>query len=543
MRGNISITTVKNIELFYQMQLTLLKVIIESKSYENRERSGIIAMYTFEQFQLYYTFHEKNFFFISFQHSFLMFFCTPSVVGNAGKNSSENIGFTVHSPNGELIASRFDRRDHMAAMSPSQLYSHPSISFGLNASTQNIQNLFEQLISLRPMDKNGSMSGNCDYQTTQMETFLSKTFEFKNIDGKDIVQGVKSFRLGKPVNSIDPSTIVYFPSKTSNSFAMSVQEILEWQQSYRVYTVKNAKGMSEEFLKRALQGRSAYGDEAFLMKFVIRISQCPILMEFDAHVISRQLGEQWPHRIKLVSVTGIDFAGRIHDLNDIRNYVTNWSDVYEIDPKSNIPFVYNGRDFRRRHNAPRGELDKKRVLTDLMRMAKLRLRACDSEKVKIVVETGIGLGVFAGRDIGIDETVRELSATAIRKVLEEDGSSYQHIRGIVFALPVFGDAPRQSRRQDAYHAFVDEFSKDKYQGAIPVLVADQDMHRLTVAIARHGFTVSELNPADSHGVFGEYWQNRGPAVEEKLALTTVGLLVQHHLINTQVLESKNYYLI
>jgi hypothetical protein len=66
---------------------------------------------------------------------------------------------------------------------------------------------------------------------------------------------------------------------------------------------------------------------------------------------------------------------------------------------------------------------------------------------------------------------------------------------------------------------------------------------LTVAIARLLFTVSELNPADSHGVFGQYWQNRGPAVEEKLALTTIGLLVQHHLINPQVLDAKNYYLV
>ncbi|CAF4770122.1 unnamed protein product [Rotaria sp. Silwood2] len=68
------------------------------------------------------------------------------------------------------------------------------------------------------------------------------------------------------------------------------------------------------------------------------------------------------------------------------------------------------------------------------------------------------------------------------------------------------------------------------------------MHRLTVAIARKDFIVSELNPADSHGVFGEYWQNRGPAVEEKLALTTVGLLVQHHIINSYVLKPENYRL-
>jgi len=32
-------------------------------------------------------------------------------------------------------------------------------------------------------------------------------------------------------------------------------------------------------------------------------------------------------------------------------------------------------------------------------------------------------------------------------------------------------------------------------------------------------------------------------VEEKLALTTVGLLVQHHLINPHVLDPNHYHLI
>ncbi|CAF5162895.1 unnamed protein product, partial [Rotaria sp. Silwood1] len=72
-----------------------------------------------------------------------------------------------------------------------------------------------------------------------------------------------------------------------------------------------------------------------------------------------------------------------------------------------------------------------------MRMARLRLRACDYEEVQVVVETGIGLGVFAGKAIGIDETVRALSARSIRKVLEEDGPTYRNIRAIVFALPIF----------------------------------------------------------------------------------------------------------
>ncbi|CAF3503841.1 unnamed protein product [Rotaria sp. Silwood1] len=394
------------------------------------------------------------------------------------------------------------------------------------------------------MDKNGSMSGDCDFETTQMEKFLSQAFNFQNIPEQYIVQGVKSFQIGKSPRSMDPKKVILFPSKkATTSFAMTVQEILDWQHSYRVYADKTVEGMNEDFLRRALQGQSKYGKEAFHMKFVVRISQCPILMEFDARIISRVLQEDWPHRIKLVSVTGIDFAGRIHDVNDIRTYVTNWKDVYEVHLHLDLPLVYYGRDFCRNVNGSLGKLDIDLVLKDLMRMARLRLRACDNEEVQIVVKTDIGLGVFAGATIGIDETVRALSARAIRKVLEEDGPTYRNIRAVVFALPIFDVDYRNGKRQDTYQAFADEFNESNYQGPIPVLIADQDMHRLTVAIARMDFNVSELNPADSHGVFGEYWQNRGPAVEEKLALTTVGLLVQHHLINKNVLDPSNYHFI
>ncbi|CAF3550286.1 unnamed protein product [Rotaria sp. Silwood1] len=414
--------------------------------------------------------------------------------------------------------------------------------FGLNHSTDSkISQLFKHLISLPPMDKYGSMSGRCDVETTQMETFLSRTFGFQNIHGQYIVHGVKAFHLHRSPYSMNPRSLIHFPSETApKSFAMILQEILDWQHSYRVYADKNIRGMDKEFLRRALQGRSKYGKEAFRMKFVVRISTCPILMEFDARIIPRVTQEDWPHRIKLVSVTGIDFAGRIHDVDDICTYVKNWRDVYEIDPNSNLLRVYNGRDFHRKANGPRGKLDKDRLRNDLIRMARLRLRACDYEGIQVVVETGIGLGIFAGTTIGIDERVRSLSASAIRQVLEEDGQTYRNIRAVVFALPIFDVKRPNGKRQDTYQAFVDEFTLSNYKGPIPVLIADQDMHRLTVAIARMGFNVSELNPADSHGVFGEYWQNRGPAVEEKLALTTMGLLVQHHLINPDVLDPSHY---
>jgi len=420
------------------------------------------------------------------------------------------------------------------------------VIFGLHSANKGIPELFNYLSSLAPMDKYGSMSGDCDRETTEMENFLKETFGFKNIRDEDIVDGVRSFRLERRIQEISPQAIISFPSKNSSpncSFSMTAEEIQKWQKSYRVYADKNQHGMSVAFLKHALQGRSASGPQAFLMKFVVRVSTCPILMEFDGRKIPRSPNEQWSHCIKLVSVTGIDFAGRIHDVDDIRTYVTNWADVYEIDSKSRLPRVYNGRDFRRQINSPQGKLNNDKLFEDLKRMARLRLRACDHEKVEIVVETGIGLGVFAGKYIGIDDTVRLFSALAVQEVLKNDGSTYQHIKAVVFALPIFESDLRNGQRNDTFYAFERVFRKEGYQGPIPVLIIDQDMHRLTVAIARQGLRVSELNPADSHGVFGEYWQNRGPAVEEKLALTTLGLLVQHHLINPYVLREENYRLI
>ncbi|CAF3723465.1 unnamed protein product [Rotaria socialis] len=143
------------------------------------------------------------------------------------------------------------------------------------------------------------------------------------------------------------------------------------------------------------------------------------MMEFDGCTIARTLQDKWSQRIKLVLVTDTNCAGRIHDLNDIRTDNTNWQDVNEIDSKSGLPQLHRGRDFH------------------LMRMARLRLEACDREGVQFAVETGIGLGVFAGRAAGIAQEVRETSTKAIRKILEKYESNYQNIQTFVFALPIF----------------------------------------------------------------------------------------------------------
>ena len=423
---------------------------------------------------------------------------------------------------------------------PAQL--PPSEVFGIEDRTDGkIKTLLNKLRQLDPMNKT-AMSGRCDQETTQMEDFLQKAFGFENIDGEWIVDGVKSFEISRPPGSQDTEKTIYFPDDNPPSFAMTIEEILRWQESYNVYTPREKSDITPEFLEQALRGLSKAGDEAFRMKFVVRISTCPILMEFDAQIIPREVKEDWPRRIKLVSVTGVDFACRKHDVGDVTKYIKNWEKIFQLDSKTKLPKAPGGRDFVLNDRPPKTELDERALVFDSLIMAKTRLKACDAEGVEIVIETGIGLGIFSGRLLGIDEDVRKVSAYAIRKVLEEDGPKFKNIKAIVFALPIFasqrdGDGSERS----VYKAFIKEFSTTNYRGSIPVLVIDQDMHRLTVAAAKDGFRVSELNPADSHGVFGEYWQNRGPAVEEKLALTTLGLLVQHHLINPNVLNRRRYY--
>jgi hypothetical protein len=111
---------------------------------------------------------------------------------------------------------------------------------------------------------------------------------------------------------------------------------------------------------------------AFRMKFVVRMSTCPILMEFDGEIIERKLEEDWPNRIKLVSVTGVDFAGRIHDINDMLTYIINWRDVYRIDRNANKLFVYNGRDFIPKRNVF-GQVDQNSLFKGLIRIVHLRL--------------------------------------------------------------------------------------------------------------------------------------------------------------------------
>jgi len=268
-----------------------------------------------------------------------------------------------------------------------------------------------------------------------------------------------------------------------------------------------------------------------MMKFACRISENPVLMRFDGRVVKREVGQSPRGKIHLVSVCGIDFAGRVHDSGDVARYIKNWREVYRL-TEQGTPVVLRGRDFAR--TGKMADLDEARCLKDLIRMARLRLRAQDALGIQVVVETGLGLGVFSGDAIGIGERVRKLSALAMKQVLEEE--EFTSIKLVVFALPVFGT----TNNNYSYFQVVFGDESSLYRGKTCVVLADQDMHAIAIVAADQGFTVGQLNPADSHGVFGEYWQNYGPGTEEKLALTTCGLLTQHHAVNPAVLDISRY---
>ncbi|CAE7470375.1 mutS [Symbiodinium natans] len=398
-----------------------------------------------------------------------------------------------------------------------------------------IKDLVQALQSLPAMDKR-TMGGKCIPQTLAMEDFMMDQVGIQPLPGHYFVQGVKAFELPTPLKSLPPDKELVYHGKGQDghpcSFKASVAEILEWQSSFRAYYASDVYTGDEglQLLSRSLEGLSEAGEEAWKMKFAIRCSKNPVIMRFDGRVVPREVGDPVSSRIHLVSVCGIDFASRVHDHVDLTNYIKNWKEVYTFDDEG-VPYVRHGRDFEL--SGTFAQLNVSKTLFDLKKMCRLRLKAQDDLGIQVVVEVGLGLGVFAGDAIGIGNTVRHLSALALQRVLQEE--TFKNIRLVVLSLPIFN-------KGDNYEYYEKVFTREKepYTGAIPVLLMDQDMHAIALAAAGAGFMVGELNPADSHGVFGEYWQNFGPGTEEKLALTTCGLLTQHHAVNPMVMDNKSY---
>ena len=347
------------------------------------------------------------------------------------------------------------------------------------------------------------------------------------------------------------------------TWKMSAGEIRDWQASYRVFydadKFDGEGGGGRGLVAKVLAGKSEAGFEAFQVKFMARISVNPIFCAFDAKIVPRETNDKAAGRVMLVSMCGVDFAGRRHDVDDIRVFIRNWKQVYHTTPDGSAPLAH-GRDFFPLPYDSRAtpDLDRALLLSTLKRMARLRLRAQDGLGVQVAGECGVGLGVFSGSGIGIADAVRATSVQALREVLEEE--AFDSIQLVVVTLPVFCEGDNYFHFVDGFKTYVPwhilwcpglaespvygvvrvRVAVRRYKGATPVLLLDQDMHAVALTAAASGFVTSELNPADSHGVVGEYWQNYGPGVEEKLALTTAALLTQHHVVNPRVLDPESY---
>eukprot|EP01121_Diplochlamys_sp_Union-15-3_P018685 TRINITY_DN6862_c0_g1_i2.p1 TRINITY_DN6862_c0_g1~~TRINITY_DN6862_c0_g1_i2.p1 ORF type:complete len:375 (-),score=77.43 TRINITY_DN6862_c0_g1_i2:98-1108(-) len=330
-------------------------------------------------------------------------------------------------------------------MSESQTLKSPIFaSFGtVPESDKKLQECLKSITELPPMDKH-TMSGPCHRQTDTMEKFMKKNFGFKNTKGW-FVEGVMEFKIDD-ISKYEPTKVVSVKSNGCN-FQLTIEEILKWQKTYKCYYADDIFPGEEgiKLIQKSLRGQSEAGEEAWKMKFAVRLSKNPIFMYFDGKVINRNPGDAVEDNIFLVSVCGHDFAGRKHDYEDTTKYIKNWRQVYKT--KNGMLIAY-GRDFMPTGVA--GELDEELLFKDLVKMARLRLRAQDKEGIQIVGETGIGLGVFSGDYIGIGGDVRKLAARALAEVLAEE--KFTNIKAVVCALPIF-------RKVDNYHYFEAIFKK------------------------------------------------------------------------------------
>ncbi|KAH3756505.1 DNA mismatch repair protein MutS [Pelomyxa schiedti] len=404
--------------------------------------------------------------------------------------------------------------------------------------TPAIRELVADVCALTPFEKR-AMSGPCQIETIRMREFMARAFQKKTLQ-EEFVQGVKAFALGKEIKDLEDTEPVQFGlDRDPCKYVLLGSEIKQLASTYRVFVPESLfpGTAGNDLILKCLGGFSDRGEDAWLMKFVVRVSENPILLEFDGRVIERMPGTEIG-TIFLVSVCGMDFACRDHDIDDIHHYITNWQNVFDlysdrvdVFKSAEVPAIAheNPRDFSIRWRHPAVQLDGAKFVADVKRMTHLRFTAMCELHVQVAVEVAVGLGVFAGDALGIAEQVRELSATAYRDVLQEN--TYPGLLLVILALPIF-------RARDNYFFFEKAFAT--YTGAVPVLIVDQDMHKVArVCAVKNGakrFITSELNPGDSHGVFGEYWENFGPGTEEKLALTTLGLLTQHHAVNPRVLD-------
>ena len=160
-------------------------------------------------------------------------------------------------------------------------------------------------------------------------------------------------------------------------------------------------------------------------------------MDADLRVITRQSTDEWINRIKLVTVTPINFTGQQHDINDITTYITNWGQNF-----GNGWWDWRASRFRRgepshpwRH--PEGRT---RCWTIAQRFdhdgSNSFCKPVTKNECRWWSRRVLGLGALAGASFGIDSNIRKTFGHGrAQSVGKPDGLSYKHILAVIFALP------------------------------------------------------------------------------------------------------------
>ncbi|RAP33701.1 hypothetical protein DID75_01370 [Candidatus Marinamargulisbacteria bacterium SCGC AG-410-N11] len=337
--------------------------------------------------------------------------------------------------------------------------------------------------------------------------------------------GVKPFYKGdKGGGSIKGFEVRKRPSssiRVGNSITGSVHEfsastLQKYQNSFKCVVSKESRSVFQEFfpgetmdtfVKRVMSDGTKSQEEAFLMKFIARTAQTPILKSWKGEDVSSN-----PDNLFQISMCGVDFDNRKNDIHDMLRY-TNCKSL-----KGDRTGTYSISD------------DKKALLEkDLLSMAKARFKAYEQDGVEHVTELFMGQGVFLRHlDAKSNQIVREAYAKAIKQCLE-DLDSTSSIKTFAMCKPTESIDYDQD-----FQTFRDILKTTELKKAIQINIVNNDILCHAADMSLIGKT-SYLNPADSVGFYGQWWESAGGgAVEEGFATRTLGLWTQHCKLNNNI---------
>lgn len=387
----------------------------------------------------------------------------------------------------------------------------------------------------------------------RMQTFYNQYFGAHLIAGKNFstTHDLRAFTLSKKLDDFKDNEVFTLDDGGGTRFQFSAQEAKQWQASYRVYmhpvTIKHYKHNNsldlvawlKKRLSKDLEPPESFNDvDAFCMKFLVRVSCAPIVLDWQGRMFSRKPSDSQANNEYQFSQPGIDFNNRRYDKMDMNEYtdipesnVGNRGGEYSIRPES--------EDLLYQH---------------ILVMAQLRFAAYQNSGIKFVHEVPIGQGVFLQNlDPNSNTKVRNYYAQAIAAVLASDDYGIQKFT-MCFKYRLDEQAQAEAFKTSFIAAFAThgtwlidtsvKYYRNKFTWHDPtghpaVELVERDILLEAHTASAHGKT-SYLNAADSAGIYGQWWESEGGgALEEGLAKKTLGLLTQHHAINLHISDLRS----